>query len=113
MDLVSCSILSEKTLKGVLMAFVDRERELAALEEFWADRAVHCIPVTGRRRVGKTFLLEHFAAGKRVVYYRCQLLDPTEQRALLGAALAAVSDDPVVQAQPPTTWPALFALVER
>lgn len=95
------------------VTFVDRERELLALEEFWASGAAHCIPIVGRRRVGKTFLLEHFAAGKRVVYYRCQLRGTAEQLPLLGAALAEATDDPVVRAQPPTTWAAAFALVER
>ena len=95
------------------MAFVNRDHELAALERFWADQVAHCIPVTGRRRVGKTFLLEYFAAGKRVVYYRCQLRSTPEQLALLGAALAEASGDEYVQAQAPATWPAIFALIER
>ena len=47
------------------MTFVDRERELTALEKFWRSERAECIPITGRRRVGKTFLLEHFAQGKR------------------------------------------------
>ena len=95
------------------MVFVDREREVAALEAFWASSRAQCIPVTGRRRVGKTFLIEHFAAGKRVVYYRCQLRGTAEQLPLLGEALAELADDPVIRAQPPTTWAAVFALVER
>jgi AAA+ ATPase superfamily predicted ATPase len=95
------------------MPFVDRERDLAALEGFWTSGTAQCIPVTGRRRVGKTFLLEHFAAAKRVVYYRCQLRATEAQLPLLGAALADATDDPVVRAQPPTTWAAVFALIER
>ena len=93
--------------------FVDRERELAALEGFWASGRAQCIPVIGRRRVGKTFLLEHFAQGRRVVYHRCQLRDTPEQLQQLGAALASLVDDPILQAQPPATWPAIFATVER
>lgn len=76
--------------------FVDRERELAALERFWRSE---CIPVTGRRRVGKTFLLEQFANAKRTVYYRCQLRSSDEQLPQLGAQLAELSADPVLQAQ--------------
>jgi len=95
------------------MTFVDREREVEALERFWMSGSAQCIPVTGRRRVGKTYLLEHFAAGKRVVYYRCQLKGTEEQLPLLGAALAELSGDPLVHAQPPSVWPAVFALIER
>jgi AAA+ ATPase superfamily predicted ATPase len=102
-------------LEGLVAAsvFIDRERELRALEDFWAGGSAQCIPVTGRRRVGKTFLLEHFAQDKRVVYYRCQLGESAEQLPLLGAALAELTDDPVARAQPPTNWPAVFALIER
>ncbi|MDQ2829930.1 MAG: ATP-binding protein, partial [Chloroflexota bacterium] len=86
---------------------------MEALERFWMSGSAQCIPVTGRRRVGKTYLLEHFAAGKRVVYYRCQLKGTDEQLPLLGAALAELSGDPLVHAQPPSVWPAVFALIER
>ncbi len=95
------------------MVFVDRERELAALEGFWNSHRAECIPVTGRRRVGKTYLLEHFAQNKRAVYYRCFLTDTAEQLPALGQALADLSGDPVLMAQPPSSWPAVFALIEQ
>ncbi|MCX6030030.1 MAG: ATP-binding protein [Chloroflexi bacterium] len=95
------------------MTFVGRERELAALEQFWRSGRAECIPVTGRRRVGKTYLLEHFAQGKRAVYYRCLLTGTAEQLPVLGQALADLAGDPVLQAQPPATWPAVLALIEQ
>lgn len=95
------------------MTFVDRERELAALEQFWRSERAECIPVTGRRRVGKTFLLEHFAQGKRAAYHRCTLIGTAEQLPALGQALAELAGDPVLIAQPPATWPAVFALIEQ
>ncbi len=93
--------------------FVDRTRELARLAQFWQSGRAECIPVIGRRRVGKTLLLEHFAEGKSHVYYRCRLAHTDEQLPLLGKALALASDDSVVRAQPPSTWEAIFALIER
>jgi len=93
--------------------FVDRTRELTDLEGFWRADQAQCISVVGRRRVGKTYLLEHFAEGKQIVYYRCQLRGTDDQLPLLGAALADISDDPVNRAQPPSVWPAVFALIER
>ncbi len=93
--------------------FVDRERELRALEQFWELPTAQCIPVIGRRRVGKTFLVEHFAAGRRVVYYRCHHAGTGEQLPLLGATLANTADDPVLRADPPGNWAAIFALIER
>jgi AAA+ ATPase superfamily predicted ATPase len=93
--------------------FVNREAELLSLEHFWSLPSAQCIPIIGRRRVGKTFLLEHFASSRRHVYYRCQLRGTSEQLPLLGEALAALTDDPFVRAQPPTSWPTIFALIER
>lgn len=93
--------------------FVDRDRELAALASFWNSGRAECIPVSGRRRVGKTALLEHFADNKPVIYYRCQLQETGRQLPLFGQALADLSTDPFIRAQPPTTWPGVFALIER
>lgn len=96
------------------MRFVDRDSELEALEQFWLSGVPHFVPVSGRRRVGKTTLLEQFAEGKdNVVYYRCQLLPTSAQLSLFGAALADLSDDEVLKAQPPATWAAVFALIGR
>jgi uncharacterized protein len=50
---------------------------------------------------------------KNVVYFRCQLLPTGAQLPLLGAVLADVSGDDVLKSQPPATWPAVFALIER
>src|SRR3954447_6299131 len=96
-----------------LQSFVNRETELQALERFWSLRPAQCIPVSGRRRVGKTFLLEHFAAGRRQVYYRCQLSGTPEQLPLFGEALAVLSEDAFVRGQPPTSWSSIFTLIER
>jgi len=93
--------------------FINRESEIRALERFWSLPSAQCIPVIGRRRVGKTFLLEHFAAGRRHVYYRCELRGTAEQLLLLGQALAALTDDALLQAQPPSSWPTIFTLIER
>jgi uncharacterized protein len=57
---------------GVVAAFLGREPELATLAGAW-DRAQAGRPqlaiMWGRRRVGKTYLLTHFAQGKRAVYF--------------------------------------------
>lgn len=93
--------------------FVNRERELAALTRFWQASTAQCIPVVGRRRVGKTYLLEHFAVGKRRIYHRCSLQGTLDQLGRLGAVLADLLDDAVLRAQPPSSWDAIFAAIER
>lgn len=51
---------------------IDREREMSALCEavdVAASGTPQLLVVWGRRRVGKTFLLSHFAAGRRAVFF--------------------------------------------
>lgn len=49
--------------------FVDRREDLAFLEKRWRGDSPELVVVTGRRRVGKTTLLQAFADGKPHVYH--------------------------------------------
>ena len=49
--------------------FVDRERELAWLEERWRSGRAELLVLYGRRRVGKTEILKRFIEGKRCLYF--------------------------------------------
>ena len=51
------------------MQFVNRHRELAALRSWWEAGAARPAVVWGRRRVGKTALLQEFAAGLASVFH--------------------------------------------
>jgi hypothetical protein len=51
------------------MAFVNRESELAQLEAWWAGEAAAMAIVWGRRRVGKTALIERFAGERPAVFH--------------------------------------------
>ncbi len=51
-----------------MQLFVNRERELRVLEEAYASDRPEPIVVYGRRRLGKTFLLRRFLAGRRSLY---------------------------------------------
>ncbi|WP_449060935.1 ATP-binding protein [Planomonospora algeriensis] len=51
------------------MAFVGREEQLEALREWWEEADARPALLWGRRRVGKTALLQEFAEGKRAVFH--------------------------------------------
>ncbi|RMF28878.1 MAG: ATP-binding protein, partial [Chloroflexi bacterium] len=53
------------------MDFINRERELKALERLWteAEREAQLVVVYGRRRIGKTALLRRFTQGKPTVFW--------------------------------------------
>lgn len=49
--------------------FIGRERDLAVLEELYQSRKPELYVLWGRRRVGKTELLQQFCQGRRAVYF--------------------------------------------
>ncbi|MFC0862585.1 ATP-binding protein [Sphaerimonospora cavernae] len=51
------------------MVFVGRQEQLATLGEWWTEPYPRPALIWGRRRVGKTALLQEFARGKRVVFH--------------------------------------------
>ena len=52
--------------------FLGRERELAALEELYAQDPFQLFILYGRRRVGKTTLLNEFCKGKETIFYSAE-----------------------------------------
>ena len=51
------------------MAFVNREQELARLRSWWSSPGAGMAIVWGRRRVGKTVLLQHFSAELPTIFH--------------------------------------------
>ena len=65
------------------MQVVGRERERRELGQAWARATAgqpQLVVLWGRRRVGKTYLLTHFAEGKRAVYFTATRQDSEERQ---------------------------------
>jgi uncharacterized protein len=88
------------------MQFLNRTDDLAALQSAWdgAESRGQFFVVWGRRRVGKTELLNHFAADKRSFYF--EATDTTELTQLrnLSEELALVSGTELYREAPFPTW---------
>jgi hypothetical protein len=71
--------------------FVNRSEEMSALEAWWERRGAALGLVWGRRRVGKTSLLEEFAHGKRVIFHTGAWRPAGDELRLLSDAAAQVA----------------------
>ena len=99
--------------------FFNRLHELAALDRAWrqATRQGQMALVYGRRRVGKTYLLQHFfgvdpldpESGKRHCYSLAEQTTAPAQRAALAAqVLEALPDAGVSEAELAVSWNAIL-----
>jgi AAA+ ATPase superfamily predicted ATPase len=88
------------------MRFVDRERELAILDQLWAAERGQFLVLYGRRRTGKTRLLTHWMETRnpRAIYW---VAKPTSAAALLRSFSQIVYNyaHPDAPADPDFTYP--------
>src|SRR5260370_38080647 len=95
------------------MTFLNRATELAWLEEGWSSGKAEFRILFGRRRVGKSALLDEFAVGKRHVLYQAVEGTTADQLRDLTAAILAIEDDPGLRAAPLANWDAALAHMAR
>ena len=69
--------------------FIGREKELATLDKAWRKDDFQFIVMYGRRRVGKSMLLTHFAENKRAIYHLAQETSPKAARDQFSQSVAA------------------------
>ena len=69
------------------MQFINRIKELDALNERYVPNNPHFIIIYGRRRVGKTELIKQFIRGKKSVYFLADQRNEIEQLKELGRIL--------------------------
>ncbi|MDL5503256.1 MAG: AAA family ATPase, partial [Candidatus Methanoperedens sp.] len=62
----------------------------------------------GRRRVGKTFLLQHFMKEKKHTYFFCTKGNETEQIKLLSGMIGETFNDTALSLSPFSEWRTLF-----
>lgn len=75
------------------MRFVNRKDELEILERFYREDKFHFIPIYGRRRIGKTRLVQEFIKDKPAIYFLADSVAEQEQLRNLGREVGAFYDD--------------------
>ncbi len=91
------------------MEFVNRQTELRFLDSHFNRRGPGLLVIWGRRRVGKTALLQNFVEGKPVVFHMAVRTTPTDELRRISSRLAEFFDDDLLRAQPVGSWEALFS----
>ncbi|HZS91417.1 MAG TPA: ATP-binding protein [Chloroflexota bacterium] len=96
-----------------MASFIDREQELAWLGEGWASGRPQLRILFGRRRVGKSALLDQFATGRRAIIYQAVEGTTVDHLRDLTSAILACEDDPVLRAAPLANWEQALAICQR
>ncbi|MGH2905009.1 MAG: ATP-binding protein [Solirubrobacteraceae bacterium] len=95
------------------MEFLDRIDELAALEDNWTAEDARFYVLWGRRRVGKTELLNRFVAGKRALYFEATSATRQDQLRDFSRELARVWRNQLLAQQPLSSWEAALTAIEQ
>ncbi len=88
------------------IGFVNRHDELAALEEWWLSSGAGLAIVWGRRRVGKTLLLQRFARDKRTLFHTAAGRPAADELGLISreAASLGIAGIRDLKARPFVDW---------
>ena len=95
------------------MAFINRERELKALEKFWQGNEAQLIIIYGKRRIGKTELIKQFIKEKPHVYYLAQRINERENLRLLGEAIGEFYNDDILKRTGFQEWKWFFEYTQK
>jgi uncharacterized protein len=93
--------------------FLNREDELTLLGQRLATDRAELLVVYGRRRVGKTELLSHLAAGVRSLYFEATDTVQRDQLTDLTSELYRASGNELLVAQVLQTWDAALAAIAQ
>ena len=96
-----------------MAGFFNRTDELTALEERWSSSGAEYMVIYGRRRIGKTELILHFADRRRSIYFEATSGTENDHLSDISTLLAELSDRPLLREQPLGSWAAVFAAVEE
>lgn len=78
--------------------FIGRNEDLQVLNELYASKKFECAVIYGRRRIGKTTLINHFVEGKRNIYFTGTQATANENLQAFSQSIAAAKGAPTEEA---------------
>lgn len=91
--------------------FIGRDRELGVLEELCDSGKPELFVLYGRRRVGKTELLQQFCEGRRAIYFQAAQVRDRDNLRAFRDAIADGIDDPIAPSVEFPDWAAALDFV--
>lgn len=97
----------------MITGFVNREKELAFLNERYSANNAEMIIIYGRRRVGKTELIKQFINDKKAIYFLGELQNEDQLAAMYSQTAGEILQDDFLKQNPFKTWRSLFDYLHR
>jgi len=95
------------------LRFVDRQNELSFLEKSFQAEGFRFVPIYGRRRIGKTRLIQEFIKDKRAIYFLADSVSETEQLKNLGRIVGEYFSDSILMDAGFRDWYQFFSYVKE
>jgi AAA+ ATPase superfamily predicted ATPase len=95
------------------MKFINRQRELGALEKFRQQKEAQLIIIYGKRRIGKTELIKQFIKRKPHIYFLAQRINEYENLKMLSAAVGEYFDDEILARKGFENWQWFFEYLRK
>ena len=81
---------------GKRLKFVNREDEISILERINQTEGFQFVPIYGRRRIGKTRLIQEFIKDKKAIYFLADSVSEIEQLRVIGRIVGEYFNDSIL-----------------
>ncbi len=91
--------------------FINRIDEMATLENEYARNEASFVVIYGRRRVGKTTLINHFCESKKSIYFLATEENESENRNSFKQLIAETFDNELLASATLDSWAPIFKMI--
>ncbi|SDI56865.1 hypothetical protein SAMN05421493_11837 [Pseudobutyrivibrio sp. 49] len=94
-----------------MSAFIDRIDEMATLENEYTRDSASFVVIYGRRRVGKTTLINHFCENKKAIYFLATEENESENRNAFKELVAETFNNSLLASASLDSWAPIFNII--